>query len=94
MLSSKDALKAFFNHFNEVCPYCGLNYMIVTKYRNPQLLTQCQICVLKEPLVHEHIRDSDDWRWMQRTNPGDLYDRCSCEMDRVIVEGVGVSAEY
>jgi hypothetical protein len=34
----------------------------------------------------DEIRDSEDWRRVQRTSPGGLYDRCVREMDRVSVK--------
>jgi hypothetical protein len=39
--------------------------------------------LMKSIWIMDRIRESDDWRKMQRTNPGGLYDRCVREMDRV-----------
>jgi hypothetical protein len=42
----------------------------------------------------DQIRESDDWCKMQRTNPGNLYDRCVREMDRVSADRMTNCLEY
>jgi hypothetical protein len=42
--------------------------------------------LLKSIWIMDQIRDSEDWRRVQRTSPGGLYDRCVREMDRVSVK--------
>jgi hypothetical protein len=44
--------------------------------------------LVKSLWIMDHIRDSEDWSRIQRTNPGGLYDRRVREMDRVSAEGV------
>jgi hypothetical protein len=39
--------------------------------------------LMKSIWIMDRIRESDDWCKIQRTNPGNLYDRCVREMDRV-----------
>jgi hypothetical protein len=42
----------------------------------------------------DQIRDSEDWRRVQRTSPGGLYDRCVREMDRVSVTHGALGFRY
>lgn len=39
--------------------------------------------LMKSIWIMDQIRDSEDWKKIQRTSPGNLYDRCVREMDRV-----------
>ncbi|KAH7402309.1 hypothetical protein DE146DRAFT_735536 [Phaeosphaeria sp. MPI-PUGE-AT-0046c] len=63
----KDGLEAFFYHFN-----------VVSAVTDPMGYLR----LMKSIWIMDQIRGSEDWKKIQRTNPGSLYDRCVREMDR------------
>jgi hypothetical protein len=84
-MSVKDGLEIFFGHFNEVRPLMGVTYTTLTHVWQTSRVADSMsyLRLMKSIWIMDRIQDSDDYRKMQRTNSGGLYDRCVREMDRV-----------
>jgi hypothetical protein len=82
--SIQNGLDALFGHFNGVSLSARATMLMLTFTQIDQDIdSMSYLRLMKSIWIMDKIRNSDDWKKAQRTNPGGLYDRCVREMDRV-----------